>query len=662
MPSRWATFPIELKGGLDTEAVELTQGISMPGSARRLVNLEPALTGGYERVRGYTKYDENVVPYYGAPRVQGGSQTGTSLVVTCLDIAPDDGDTFSIDGVTGTYTISSSSYTSSSRQATLTITPALASSPADAAAITFLSGSTTIQGLHIFEDSSVVARRAGSVWKSAGSGWTLVSVPDHGTVLVDGGAQTGTSLVVKGIDADSKPQPGDTFTIAGVALTYTVISCGTITAGVATMVISRALDSSPADEAAITWVTSGISYSSSAIQRGYTYRFSTTTRTVFVDGLSMPYSIDQSTNKLHWFVDAPAEVIGATDVAVFRNTIFFSKLGILSYMVVGSDSDFTVGLGAGSINPGASITRLKPFKDYLVVFGETKVKALGGNSTASYVLQSISETVGCLHPDSIQEIGGDLLFLAPEGIRFLSDSDRFGEFALNLASKNIRNDMRTFATEHPRFCSVNVQSKNQYRVFGYSVSQTTSSSKGYLATQFGAQSENQLSWCELKGFKVNIAASDYYGNDEIVVFANNADYVYQMENGNNLDGDDVEFSYWGPQLSISDPTIRKTFHTFKLYGSFQSVVDVDLNLVLDFNVPNTIQPSTIILSTQSSTPSVWGSAVWGTDLWGTQPTFILYSQTVGAGNTVSYRLSGTHNLEPFRIDTIVLEFMEHGRK
>lgn len=662
MPSRWATFPIELKGGLDTEAVEITQGVTAPGSARRLINMEPALTGGYSRVLGFSKFDDNNVPYYGAPRVQGGGQTGTSLDVACLDLQPDDGDTFTISGVTGTYTISSSSYTSSSRSATLTITPTLASSPADGAAITFLSGSTTIQGLHIFEDSSVVARRGGSLWKSSGAGWTLVSVPYHGTVLVDGGAQTGTTLNVKGIADNCEPQPGDTFSIGSVNLTYTVVSCGTITAGAAALTITPALDSSPADEAAITWLTAGITHNTSAIQRGYTYRFSETTRTVFVDGNSKPFAIDQTDSNLHWFVDAPAEVVGATDVAVFRSTIFFAKNGILSYMVVSSDSDFTVGLGAGSLNPGVTITRLKPFKDYLVIFGDTKVKALGGNSTASYVLQSISETVGCLHPDTIQEIGGDILFLAPEGIRFLSDSDRFGEFALNLASKNIRNDMREFATQHPRFASCIVQSKNQYRLFGYSVNQESFSAKGYLATQFGAQSENTLNWCELKGFKVNVTASDYYDDNEIVVFANNNDYVYQMELGNSLDGDDVEFSFWSPYMAISDPTIRKTLHTFKLYGNFESEVTISLNLKLDFDIPGTIQPNTITLTTQDASPSVWGSAVWGAGIWGTTPTYELYTQTIGAGTTVSYRLSGVSNTEPFRIDTILIEFMEHGRK
>jgi len=72
---------------------------------------------------------------YGTPLVNGGSQTGSSLVIDGLTSTPFDGDQFTISGVTGTYTVTNVDYSAGS--ATLTLSSDLNSSPADNAAITF---------------------------------------------------------------------------------------------------------------------------------------------------------------------------------------------------------------------------------------------------------------------------------------------------------------------------------------------------------------------------------------------------------------------------------------------------------------------------------------------------------------------------------------------
>lgn len=76
----------------------------------------------------------------GTVLVKGGSQTGTTLVTDGYTAATGSiwgGTRFTIDGVTGVYTVDQFEASISSNEATLTIYPALASSPADDAAITF---------------------------------------------------------------------------------------------------------------------------------------------------------------------------------------------------------------------------------------------------------------------------------------------------------------------------------------------------------------------------------------------------------------------------------------------------------------------------------------------------------------------------------------------
>jgi len=155
----WKTYPIEFRGGLVSNLSLLQQGINAPGSARILKNFEPSIQGGYRRVLGYAKYDSNIIPPYGAPVVHGASQTGTTLVIASIHYTPEAGDTFTIAGVTGTYTIDTAgvSYDSTNKRATLTLTTSLDSSPANAAAVTFVTTTTdhTILGVHI-EDTYVL--------------------------------------------------------------------------------------------------------------------------------------------------------------------------------------------------------------------------------------------------------------------------------------------------------------------------------------------------------------------------------------------------------------------------------------------------------------------------------------------------------------------------
>ena len=79
MPTTRQTYPIEFRGGLITNMSPLQQGINSPGSARTLRNFEPSIEGGYKRILGYDKYDQDIIPPYGIPVIHGASQTGTSL-------------------------------------------------------------------------------------------------------------------------------------------------------------------------------------------------------------------------------------------------------------------------------------------------------------------------------------------------------------------------------------------------------------------------------------------------------------------------------------------------------------------------------------------------------------------------------------------------------
>ena len=87
----------------------------------------------------------------GTPLVNGASQTGTSLNVDGYSTAPNTGDIITIAGITGSYEIQTVTATASGH--TVVLNQALASSPADNAAITITSGRVHNSPAHLTQET-----------------------------------------------------------------------------------------------------------------------------------------------------------------------------------------------------------------------------------------------------------------------------------------------------------------------------------------------------------------------------------------------------------------------------------------------------------------------------------------------------------------------------
>ena len=81
---------------------------------------------------------------------------------------------------------------------------------------------------------------------------TTSTVNQRGTPLVDGGSQSGTTLVVDGLT--SSPVVNETFTIAGNATEYTIQSLINNGSGEYSLTLDKTLAATPSDNAAVTFV------------------------------------------------------------------------------------------------------------------------------------------------------------------------------------------------------------------------------------------------------------------------------------------------------------------------------------------------------------------------------------------------------------------------
>ena len=654
------TFPIEFKGGLVTNMSPLQQGINSPGSARVLKNFEPSVEGGYRRILGYTKYNSSVIPPYGAPVVHGASQSGTTLIIGNIHQTPEAGDTLTVAGVTGTYTIASGgvSYDTTNNRATLTLTGALDSSPANAAAVTFATTTSKYLalGCGVFLDRVIVARND-DLFKVSSSTIEHINVPNYGTVLVNGGSQTGSSLIVDGLTA--APQAGDIFKIAGIDLVYTVTADATVSSGQATVAINPALASSPADDAVITFLS--MSRESAGKTRFSRYNYTGTEKIAIVDGTNVPALYDNTTFTA--LNDCPTDVNGAGFVVNFKNQLFFAKDSTLTFTAPYTDNDFTPAAGAGTIFVGDTVTGLIAFRGQLVIFTESSILQITGNSAADFQLQPITADIGCVDTDTIQEVGGDVMFLGPDGLRLLSATDRVGDFGLGVVSKVIQKETTSFITANTSFSSVVIRNKSQYRILGYNTNITQENAGGILGTQFSGQGGEGMLWGELRGIKAYVAASRFYQNVETIVFANDDGYLYQMEDGNSFDGSNIQTTFATPYIPVSDPRVRKTFYKAFLYTDPQGSVSFDMSLKLDFDQLNSIQPTQINFDSDTGEVAFYGSVVFGSAaVYSNKLVTLFETQLIGSGFTASIQFESDSTDPPFSLDAITLEFGTNTRR
>ena len=422
-----------------------------------------------------------------------------------------------------------------------------------------------------------------------------------------------------------------------------------------------------------TWSHIGTSSSTNTLKcRFASFNFTQEDKTIFVDSKSYPIIYNASGNTVVSLSSSnSSDVQGAENVVVFKNHAFYSKGSKIFFTAPNTVDDFATSNGAGTINVGHDVTGMIGFREQLIIFTTDTIKKLVGSTSSDFKLEPITDRIGCINPDSIQEFGGDVAYLSPDGIRLLSATDRIGDLALDIASDPIYKDANEFISQTDVFCSVLVRGKSQYRLFAYIPSVQTASASGLIATKFIAQGGSGIAWSTTKGLKVNVADSTYSGATETIMFGNDDGFCYRMDSGNSFDGSAIESIYESPFMPITDPQIRKTMYKLTLYANPTGTMNVDVNFKIDFdagNDPSVIQPPAI---TVSSAAAGGGISLFGasTSVYGGSGVTYggvldkIYKQNlVGSFKTVAMRITDNSTNPTFTLDTAVLEYRQHDRQ
>ncbi len=383
---------------------------------------------------------------------------------------------------------------------------------------------------------------------------------------------------------------------------------------------------------------------------------------IFCDSLGPALKYNDTTDTLINGTGAPSD---PTFAEMVRSRLVLSgysaNTSAISISAPNVDTEFNGVNGAIEINVGDTVVGLKTFRDTLYIFCERSVFRLTGNSNANFAVEAVTRGIGCISGDSIQEIAGDLLFLAPDGLRSVAATERIGDVELGLKSRKIQSTIEKLVGAVPgeNFSSVTVRKKSQYRLFVQESGLADSESAGILGKY---ELDGSVSWATILGMNVYSADSEYDSDNEFVVFGHPTNgFVYRQESGNSFAGSNIVHIYNSPQITFEDATIRKVFQKATIYTEATGDLGVDLSLILDYGESTVLQPNSISLTQTGDTP-VYGTAVYGTDEYGAATFPVFKKNLQGSGFTCAFSFAGTNQLAPHRIDSYQIQFALKGRR
>lgn len=262
-------------------------------------------------------------------------------------------------------------------------------------------------------------------------------------------------------------------------------------------------------------------------------------------------------------------------VTVYENHLFLARgngtgeTAIVAHSAPNAAYDWTAGNGAGQIfsysnvGVGFEINQIKPFRDKLYIFSETGLKAISVNSS-TFVINNVTNELGCIASDSVVELGGDLMFLSHDGFRKIGGTSKIGDVDLSPVSVPIRPLMNKIVSAYDVSTIHNIVIRNKLQVrYFYGGSEV---SKGIIGgIRFTTSGDAVREWGELYGITPSICTSAVVSGDELVIFGDNSGNIYTMEDGNSFNGDDIYSLYSPPYLDQGDPGIRKTYRKLKWF-------------------------------------------------------------------------------------------------
>ena len=323
------------------------------------------------------------------------------------------------------------------------------------------------------------------------------------------------------------------------------------------------------------------------------------------------------------------------------------------------------GSSAGEIDVGDIIVGIKVFRNSLIIFCKNSIFELTSLDSTP-IIKSITKNIGCVNGNSIQEIGGDLIFLAPDGLRTVAGTARIDDVELGSISRKILPLVNELLNNFAAFTisSIVIRERSQYRLFYYRTGEADAGQKGIIGTfKYSSEGIPAFEWSQTKGMPVKFCTSNLNSTGtEIIFHADESGFVYQHDIGNSFNGSKVVAEFQTPDMDYGDNGLRKSLYKVKVNIEPEGIQN-DLNLIIkyDFESSEVPQPSNFNVG-QLSAPSLFGSAIFGTSIFGTAT---LPSKSVlvnGSGFSNNFKFFSNDTNAPYSVNGMFVSFIAGGRR
>jgi len=618
MADRVQSYKVICGGGLNSNENHLDLSENAPGSATRLVNYEVSLFGGYRRIEGFSPYNANA-------NHQEIDPVNTEGKVLSVAIFKDDNLDTTV--IIATRKVKTFTYTATASQTA------------------FTGADSNSRTLDINNAANTV------VTKTTGSTTTTLTVSTH--YSISGNTVTlGTGATV-----------GDTITVDTNEYKYYRYVAYSAWAPYTTGIVHNFKD--------------GVRTVSKL--RHVSFNFGGGNRICFVDGVNNAVLYDGT----NWKAISPSGSGGSSSpggpsalarpelVDAFENHLFLGgdrvAQATIAYSAPLDPLTFTSAAGAGQLAIGFDVVQFKPFRGDLFVFGDNGIKKVSPDVTAGFVLDQITTNVGCIARDSVLEIGGDLVFLAPDGLRPVAGTSRIGDVELETISKSIQQLLTALPQDYDlsTLNGVVIRSKSQLRYFIGDDTTFTTDSFGIIG---GLRSADQrLGWefGELVGIRASCCASAYVNSKELVLHGDYDGKVYQQETTNQFNGADILSVYTTPFFDFGDTEVKKTMRKANTFIRAEGPLTLNMAVSYDWEDPNTASPSSYSQESKGAPVRYKGKNInyAGTNInYGGTEKPIITTSLQGTGYSCQLTFVTLGNFDPYSIQGIVFEFSIAGRR
>lgn len=655
-------FPF--KNGLDlvSPAIEID-----PGRCIDSQNYTTAISGGYERLTGYERFDGHASPstanYWLMPITKtvnflvGQTLTGLTSGATCkvLQLTSDIDGSIVTGRVVGTF-VAGESLSNGAIVGTLTssVLQNSAINLSDDADYTLLAandlrgdisappGSGRIRGIWMYGDAwycfrDNAAGTTGNMWKATASGWTQVAL---GTEIQFTGAvgQITAGQTISGASSG-----------AAANVVVAMLRTGTWTsAGAGTLILTSIVGTFQNGEAlqvgAVTKVTSAslatpIARAPGGSMEFCNFNFTGSTLTLKMygcDGVNLAFEFDGTTYvpiRTGMTNDTPSHIVG------YKTYLFLSFLGSVQLSALGSPYSWSTVLGAAEITTGDAVTGFLPqvgtgSASSLAIFTKLRTFILYGDVTANFALKNSVWDIG-YSAFTIQPVSNNTYGITARGIQSLLTTLNYGDFEYASISHEVQPLIN--AKRGLEISSTAIKSKNQYRVYfsdgtGIAVGLTGDKVNGLMYLNYGTTVR-----C--------ICTATMSNGSEVTMFGDDNGNVYQDNIGTSFDGAAIE--HW-LRLSfnhLKSPRRRKRMRRMVIEGTVERYCELRVTYDLDYGSSD-VSPSAVMpAQSLAGGGAYWDSnnMVWDQFTWDVQSVINPSISLDGTATNISFLFYGSRN-------------------